>query len=159
MLKRGIKQQNYNSNRQRNQKNAFTEECIHNNLRELEVTETWVGTSAGVETSYKSSTERHQELSRETLFLNISHGIKILLNQVEENNKKRKRKIREWEQDENKIAYKAASSLLALVNTLNGTNNFKQLNDMHNHMSKITGQLSDLQAANKDKSVKINRDK
>ena len=68
MLKKGIKQQNYDSNVQRNQKKSFTEEYLNNNLRELEVTETGVGASAEVETSYKSSTDQHQEQSRETLF-------------------------------------------------------------------------------------------
>ncbi len=54
----------------------------------------------------------------------------------------------------------AASSLLALVNVLDKSNKFNQLDEMQNHMSKkITEQRGDLQAANKEESVKIKRDK
>ncbi len=54
----------------------------------------------------------------------------------------------------------AASSLLALVNLLDESNKFNQLNEMQSHMSKkITEQRGDLQAANKEESVRINRDK
>jgi hypothetical protein len=54
----------------------------------------------------------------------------------------------------------AASSLLALVNVLDKNNKFNQLDEMQNHMSKkITEQRGDPQAANKEESVKINRDK
>jgi hypothetical protein len=54
----------------------------------------------------------------------------------------------------------AASSMLALVNVLNKSNKFNQLDEMKNQMSKkITEQRGDLQAANKKESVKINRDK
>ncbi len=54
----------------------------------------------------------------------------------------------------------AASSLLALVNVLDKSNKFNRLDEMQNHMSKkITEQRGDLQAANKEESVKINRDK
>jgi hypothetical protein len=74
--------------------------------------------------------------------------------------RKKKRKIKEGEQDDNEIAQTAASSLLALVNMLDESNKFNQLDEMQNHMSKkITEQQGDLQAANKEESVKINRDK
>jgi hypothetical protein len=73
---------------------------------------------------------------------------------------RKKRKIKQGEQDENEIAQMAASSLLALVNMLDESNKFNQLDEMQNHMSKkITEQRGDLQAANKEESVKINRDK
>ena len=54
----------------------------------------------------------------------------------------------------------AASSLLALVIVIDESNKFNRLDEMQNHMSKkITEQRGDLQAANKEESVKINRDK
>jgi hypothetical protein len=63
----------------------------------------------------------------------------------------KKRKIKQGEQDKNEIAQTAASSLLALVNVLDKSNKFKQLDEMQNHMSKkITEQRGDLQAANKE---------
>jgi hypothetical protein len=94
------------------------------------------------------------------LFFNISCGIKLLLNKFEENSKKKKRKIKDGEQDDNQIAQTAASSLLVLVNELDKSNEFNQLDKMQNHMSKIiTEQQGDVQAANKEESEKINRDK
>jgi hypothetical protein len=73
---------------------------------------------------------------------------------------RKKRKIKQGEQDENEIAQTAASSLLALINVLDENNKFNRLDEMQNHMSKkITKQRGDLQAANKEESVKINRDK
>ncbi len=73
---------------------------------------------------------------------------------------RKKRKIKQGEQDKNKIAQTAASSLLVLVNVLDESNKFNQLDEMQNHMSKkITEQRGDLQAANKEESVKINWDK
>ncbi len=73
---------------------------------------------------------------------------------------RKKGKIKQGEQDENEIAQTAASSLLVLVNVLDESNKFNQLDEMQNHMSKkITEQKGDLQAANKEESVKINRDK
>ncbi len=117
-------------------------------------------TSAGVETSYDSSPERHQGQPREKLFFSISCDIKLLLNKFDKNTKKKKSKIKQGEQDENEIAQMAASSLLALVNVLDESNKFNRLDEMQNHMSKkITEQRGDLQAANKEESVKINRDK
>ncbi len=63
------------------------------------------------------------------------------------------------EQDENEIAQTAASFLLALVNVLDKSHKFNRLDEMQSHMSKkITEQRGDLQAANKEESVKINRD-
>jgi hypothetical protein len=54
----------------------------------------------------------------------------------------------------------AASSLLSLVNVLDESNKFNQLDEMQNHMSKlITEQQGNTQAANKEDSEKINRDK
>ncbi len=62
---------------------------------------------------------------------------------------RKKKKIKQGEQDENEIAQTAASSLLALVNVLDKSNKFNQLVEMQNHMSKkITEQRGDLQAAN-----------
>ncbi len=73
---------------------------------------------------------------------------------------RKKRKIKQGEQDETEIAQKAASSLLALVNMLDKSNKFNQLDEMQSHMLiKTTEQGGDLQAANKEESVKINRDK
>jgi hypothetical protein len=73
---------------------------------------------------------------------------------------KKKRKIEDGEQDDNKIAQTAASSLLLLVNVLDKSNKFNQLDKMKNHMSKlITEQQGDVQAANKEDSEKIDRDK
>ncbi len=93
------------------------------------------------------------------MFYNISCGIKLLLNKFEENSKK-KRKIKDGEQDDNKIAQTAASSLLLLVNVLDKSNDFNQQDKMQNHMSKlITEQQGDVQSANKEDSEKINRDK
>ncbi len=44
----------------------------------------------------------------------------------------------------------AASSLLSLVNVLDKSNKFNQLDEMQNHMSKlITKQQGNVQAANK----------
>jgi hypothetical protein len=112
-----------------------------------------------VGTSYDSSPDRHQGQPREQLFFNISCGIKLLLNKFEKILRK-KRKIKHGEQDENEITQMAASSLLALVNVLDKSNKFNQLDEMQSHMSKkITEKRGDLQAANKEESVKINRDK
>jgi hypothetical protein len=73
---------------------------------------------------------------------------------------RKKKKKKQGEQDENEIAQTAASSLLALVNVLDESNKFNRLDEMQNHMSqKITEQRGDLQAANKEEFVKINRDK
>jgi hypothetical protein len=73
---------------------------------------------------------------------------------------RKKRKIKQGEQDENEIAQTAASSLLALVNVLDESNKLDQQDEIQNHMSKkITEQRGDLQAANNEESVKINRDK
>ncbi len=70
------------------------------------------------------------------LLYNISCGIKLLLNKSEENREKGK-KIKKGEQDDNTIAQTAASSLLALVNGLDESNKFNQLNKMQNHKSKL----------------------
>ncbi len=72
---------------------------------------------------------------------------------------KKKRQIKDGEQDDNKIAQMAASSLLLFVNVLDESNKFNQLDEMQNHMSKlITEQQGDVQEANKEDSEKINRD-
>jgi hypothetical protein len=47
-----------------------------------------------------------------------------------------KRKIKQGEQVENEIAQTAASTLLALVNVLDKSNKFNQLDEMQSHMSK-----------------------
>ncbi len=110
--------------------------------------------------SYDSSPDQHQGQPREKLFFNNSCGIKLLLNKFEENTKKKRKKIKQGKQDENEIAQMAASSLLALVNALEKSNKFNRLDKMQNHLSKkITEQRGDLQAANKEESVKINREK
>ncbi len=55
----------------------------------------------------------------------------------------KKKKIKEGEEDDNRITLIAASSLLALANRLDERNNFKQLDQMQNHMSNlITAQIS-----------------
>jgi hypothetical protein len=73
---------------------------------------------------------------------------------------RKKIKIKQGKKDENEIAQTAASSLLALVNVIDESNKFKRLDEMQNHMSKkITEQRGDLQAANKEESVKITWDK
>jgi hypothetical protein len=73
---------------------------------------------------------------------------------------KNKRKIKDGEQDDNKIAQTVASSLLLLVNVLDKSNKFTQLDKMQNHMSKlITEQQGNVQAANKEDSEKISREK
>ncbi len=57
-------------------------------------------------------------------------------------NYKKKKKIKEGEEDDNRIAIMATSSLLALANRLDEGNNFKQLDQMQNHMSNlITAQI------------------
>jgi hypothetical protein len=88
-----------------------------------------------VETSYDSSPDQHHGQPREKLFFNISCGIKLLLNKFEENIKK-KRENKQGEQDENEIAQMAASSLLALVNMLDRSNKFSQLDEMQSQLSK-----------------------
>ena len=70
------------------------------------------------------------------LLYNISSGIQLLLNKCEENINKKRKKIKEGEQDDNAIATTAASCLLALVNGMDKSNKFNQLDEMQNHMSK-----------------------
>jgi hypothetical protein len=67
--------------------------------------------------------------------LNISTTIKNLLTKANAKQKKIK-KIKEGEPDNNVIAYKAASSLLALVKKFDEGNQFNRQDDMHNHMTR-----------------------
>jgi hypothetical protein len=139
---------------------SFTGEDLSKNVKDGDDKKNGGGTISGVGTSYDSSPDQHQGQPREKLLFNISCGIKLLLSKFEENTKKKKRKIKQGEQDENEIAQTAALSLLVLVNMLDESNKFNRLDEMQNHMSKkITEQRGDLQAANKEESVKINRDK
>jgi hypothetical protein len=56
---------------------------------------------------------------------------------------KKRKKIKEGEQDDNAIATTAASCLLALVNGMDKSNKFNKLDEMQNHMSNlITKQTS-----------------
>ncbi len=70
------------------------------------------------------------------LLYNISSGIQLLLNKCEENIYKKRKKINEGEQNDNAIPTTAASCLLALVNGMDKSNKFNQLDEMQNHMSK-----------------------
>jgi hypothetical protein len=66
---------------------------------------------------------------------------------------KKTKKIKEGEHDDNEIAHKAASSLLALVNTFDEGNQFNQLDNMHNHMTqKIDERKKNLKISNYDNS-------
>jgi hypothetical protein len=61
--------------------------------------------------------------------------------------------MKEGEEDDNAIATTAASSLLALVNGLDRSNNFNQLDEMQNHMSTL------ITAQNEKKTGKNNNTK
>jgi len=93
--------------------------------------------SAAAAMAHNISPDQHQGQKKEMLLYNISCGIKLLLNKSEENSKKKGRKLKKGEQDDNTIAQTAASSLLALVNGLDKSNKFNQLDEMQNHMSKL----------------------
>ena len=71
------------------------------------------------------------------LLYNISSDIQLLLNKREEKINKKRKKIKEGEQDDNAIATTAASCLLALVNGMEKSNKFNQLDKMQNHMSNL----------------------
>ena len=78
---------------------------------------------------------------------------------------KRGKKIKEGEQDDNAIATTAASCLLALVNGMDKSNKFNELDKMQNHMSKLIteqkGKVMDdyvvEKEANKEDSEKKNQ--
>ena len=110
---------------------SFNGRDLSKNVKGVNNKEDGVQKSAGVETSYNSSPDQHQGQPKEKLFYNISCGIKLLLNKFEENSKKRK--IKDGEQDDKEIAQTAASSLLSLVNVLDESNKFNQLDEMQNH--------------------------
>jgi hypothetical protein len=114
---------------------SFTGEDLSKNVKEGDDKKNGGGISAGVGTSYGSSPDWHQGRPREKLFFNFSCGIELFLNKFEENTKK-KMKIKQGEQGENEIAQTAASSLLALVNVLDESNKFNQLDEMRNHVKK-----------------------
>ncbi len=107
-------------------------------------------------TVHQINTKDSQERSCSSISAVVLNSFWINLKKI----KRKKRKIKQGEQDENEIAQMAASSLLALVNVIDESNKFNCLDEMQNHMSKkITEQRGDLQAADKEESVKINRDK
>ena len=93
--------------------------------------------SAAVAMDCNISPDRHQGQKKEMLLYNISSGIQLLLNKCEENINKKRKKIKEGEQDDNAIATTAASCLLALVNGMDKSNKFNQLDKMQNHMSNL----------------------
>ncbi len=99
--------------------------------------------SAAAAMAYDISPDRHQGQKNEMLLYNIGSGIQLLLNKCEENINKKRKKIKEGEQDDNAIATTVASCLLALVNGMDKSNKFNQLDEMQNHMSNlITKQTS-----------------
>ena len=69
------------------------------------------------EMAYDISPDTHRHQSKEMLLYNLSRGIQLLLSKSEKNVKKKK-KIKEGEEDDNRIAITAASSLMALANRL-----------------------------------------
>jgi hypothetical protein len=71
---------------------SFTGEDLSMNVKEGDNKKDGGGTSTGVGASHNSSPDRHQGQPREKLFFNISCGIK-LLNQFEENTKKKTGKL------------------------------------------------------------------
>ena len=87
--------------------------------------------------AYDISPDQHQGQKKEMLLYNISRGIQLLLNKCEENINKKRKKIKEGEQDDNAIATTAASCLLALVNGMDKSNKFNKLDEMQNHMSNL----------------------
>jgi hypothetical protein len=102
--------------------------------------------------TYDTTPDQNKNKPKEELILNISTTIKNLLTKANAKQKKTK-KIKEGEPDDNDIAHKDASSLLALVNTFNEGNQFNQLDYMHNHMTqKIDERQKNLEIANYDDS-------
>ena len=93
--------------------------------------------SAAAAMAHDISPDQHQGQKKEMLLYNISRGIQLLLNKCEENINKKRKKIKEGEQDDNAIATTAASCLLALVNGMDKSNKFNQLDEMQNHMSNL----------------------
>ena len=93
--------------------------------------------SAAAAIAYNISPDQHQGQKKEMLLYNISRGIQLLLNKCEENINKKRKKIKEGEQDDNAIATTAASCLLALVNRMDKSNKFNELDEMQNHMSNL----------------------
>ena len=92
--------------------------------------------------AYDISPDTHKHQSKEMLLYNLSRGIQLLLSKSEKNCQKKK-KIKEGEEDDNRIAITAASSLMALANRLDESYNFKDLDIMQNHMSNhVTAQIS-----------------
>jgi len=101
--------------------------------------------SAAAAMAYNISPDQHQGQKKEMFLYNIGSGIQLLLNKCEENINKKRKKIKEGEQDDNAIATTAASCLLALVNGMDKSNKFNQLDEMQNHMSNlITKQTSSI---------------
>jgi hypothetical protein len=93
--------------------------------------------SAAAAMAHDISPDQHQGQKKEMLLYNISRGIQLLLNKCEENINKKRKKIKEGEQDDNAIATTAASCLLALVNGMDKSNKFNELDEMQNHMSNL----------------------
>ena len=93
--------------------------------------------------AYDISPDTHKHQSKEMLLYNLSRGIQLLLSKSEKKIVKKKKKIKEGKEDDNRIAITAASSLMALANRLDEGNNFKHLDQMQNHMSNlVTVQIS-----------------
>jgi len=93
--------------------------------------------SAAAAMAHDISPDQHQGQKKEMLLYNICRGIQLLLNKCEENINKKRKKIKEGEQDDNAIATTAASCLLALVNGMDKSNKFNELDKMQNHMSNL----------------------
>ena len=83
-------------------------------------------------TVHQINTKDSQERSCSSISAEVLNSFWINLKRIV----RKKRKIKQGEQDENEITHMAASSLLALVNVLDKSNKFNRLDEMRNHMSK-----------------------
>ncbi len=136
---------------------SFSGTDLSKNVKGVHNKKDGVQNCADVETSFESSPDRHKGQPRQKLLYNISCGIKLLLNKSEENNNTKKKKMKKGEQDDKTIAQEAASSLLALVNTLDESNNFNQLDKMQMHMSNFITEQEGKEEATKKKDSEIIR--
>ena len=135
MLKLGVKKKMFERAKKVEVNFSFTSTDLSNKVSNNN--NDGVQESAAVAMAYGISPDQHQGQKKEMLLYNISSGIQLLLNKCEENNNKKRKKIKEDEEDDNAIATTAASSLLALVNGMDKSNKFNQLDDMQNHMSDL----------------------
>ncbi len=85
---------------------------------------------------------------------NIVRGINLLLKKSEENSNTKKKKKKTGEQDDNTIAQVAASSLLALVNSLDESYNFNKLDEMQIHMSKLITEQEEKEEPSDSEKIK-----